>query len=98
MPYQRQKLVDKLSGDITNHPHQKVPTTSYGLKQSPRAWFERFEKTVKSYGYTQNQADHTMFFKHYGDGKKAILIVYVDDIIITGNDRGEIEELKRKLA
>lgn len=31
-----------------------------GLKQSPRAWFERFGKAVKSYGYQQSQADHTM--------------------------------------
>jgi len=60
-------------------------------------WFERF-KVVKDYGYTQSQADHTMFFENSGDDKKAILIVYVDDIIITGDDRGEIKELKRKLA
>ena len=39
-----------------------------------------------------------MFFKHSNDGERAILIVYVDDIIMTGDDRGEIDELKRKLA
>ena len=70
----------------------------YGLKQSPRAWFERFGKAVKSYGYIQSEADHTLFFKHASDGKKEILIVYVDDIILTGDAKGEIEELKRRLA
>ena len=36
----------------------------YGLKQSPRAWFERFGKVMKKFGYNQSQRDHTLFFKH----------------------------------
>ena len=36
-------------------------------------------------GYTQGQADHTLFIKHSNDGKIVILIVYVDDIIVIGN-------------
>ena len=70
----------------------------YGLKQSPRAWFERFGKAVKSYDYIQSQADHTLFFKHSKIDKLAILIVYVDDIIMTGDDSTEIVEFKRKLT
>jgi len=76
----------------------RLKKSLYGLKQSPRAWFERFGKAVKSYGYIQSQADHTLFFKHASDGNKAILIVYVDDIMMIGDDNGEIEELKRRLA
>lgn len=41
----------------------------YGLKQSLRAWFERFLKAVKAQGYYQSQADHTMFYKHSEKGK-----------------------------
>ena len=37
----------------------------YGLKQSPRAWFDRFTKVVKRYGYSQCQSDHTLFVKHF---------------------------------
>ena len=70
----------------------------YGLKQSPRAWFERFGKAVISYGFVQSQADHTMFYKHSINNKVAILIVYVDDIILTGNDETELAVLKKKLA
>ena len=36
----------------------------YGLKQSPRAWFECFGKAVIHHEYCQSQADHTMFYKH----------------------------------
>ena len=76
----------------------RLKKSLYGLKQSPRAWFERFEKIVTSYGFLQSQADHTIFYKHSKDGKVAILIVYVDDIILTGNNETELAVLKQKLA
>ncbi|KAI3421371.1 uncharacterized protein J3R85_012404 [Psidium guajava] len=76
----------------------KLKKSLYGLKQSPRAWFERFGKVIKRYGYTQGQADHTMFYKHSKEGKVAILIVYVDDIVLTGDSYDELEKLKGRLA
>ncbi|KAK8990121.1 hypothetical protein V6N11_008637 [Hibiscus sabdariffa] len=69
----------------------------YGLKQSPRAWFERFTKVILRNGYKQSLAGHTLFLKEHSNGKKAILLVYVDDIIITGDDEGEIAKLKQLL-
>ena len=53
---------------------------------------------INHYGYTQSQVDHTMFYKHLDEGKVAILIVYVDDIVLTGDDCSELERLKGKLA
>ena len=76
----------------------KLKKSLYGLKQSPRAWFERFGKAVKSHGYHQSQVDHTMFYKHLEKGKISILIVYVDDIILTGDDLEELADLKRRMA
>ena len=75
----------------------KLKKALYGLKQSPRAWFDRFNRFVKSLGYTQAQSDHTLFVKH-SHNKVCILIVYVDDIIITGDDAVEISQLKKVLA
>ncbi|KAL0451458.1 UNVERIFIED_CONTAM: Retrovirus-related Pol polyprotein from transposon TNT 1-94 [Sesamum latifolium] len=60
----------------------------YGLKQSPRAWFGRFTKSMKSFGYKQSNSDHTLFLKHNKE-KVTALIVYVDDMIVTGNDPEE---------
>ena len=76
----------------------KLKKSLYGLNQSPRAWFDRFTKAVKRCGYQQSQADHTLFYKHSTMGKIAILIVYVDDIILTGNDAEELKALKKFLA
>ena len=70
----------------------------YGLKQSPRAWFENFSSTLISARYSQSEGDHTLFFKHGQDSKLAILIVYVDDIIVTGDDVKENGNLKRHLT
>lgn len=70
----------------------------YGLKQSPRGWFDRFSKTVKGHSYTQAQTDHTLFFKKSRDGRISILIVYVDDILLTGDDSAEAKRMKQVLA
>ncbi|RVW65650.1 Retrovirus-related Pol polyprotein from transposon RE1 [Vitis vinifera] len=76
----------------------KLQKSLYGLKQSPRAWFDRFTKAVLKLGYKQGQADHTLFVKKSHAGKMAILIVYVDDIILSGNDMEELQNLKKYLS
>ncbi|RVW64923.1 Retrovirus-related Pol polyprotein from transposon RE1 [Vitis vinifera] len=43
----------------------------------------------------KNQADHTLFVKKSHAGKMAMLIVYVDDIILSGNDMEELQNLKK---
>ncbi|RVW64572.1 Retrovirus-related Pol polyprotein from transposon TNT 1-94 [Vitis vinifera] len=103
-----------LNGDLEEEVYMDIPagleTTSnfnkvcrlrkslYGLKQSPRAWFERFTKVVKGYGFVQCQSDHTLFLKHFPEGKLAIIIVYVDDIILTGDHEEKIDLLKKLLT
>ena len=76
----------------------KLKKSLHGLKQSPRTWFDRFASTLTANGYLQCQADHTLFAKGGSRGKMAILIVYVDDIILTRDDSEEILKLKKLLA
>ena len=49
-------------------------------------------------GYRQSRGDHTLFFKHLGKGKVTTLLAYVDDIIVTGDDVEEQQDLNRKLS
>jgi Reverse transcriptase (RNA-dependent DNA polymerase) len=44
----------------------RLKKSLYGLKQSPRAWFDRFRKTMVGMGYRQTNADHTVFFRRHG--------------------------------
>ena len=76
----------------------KLKKALYGLKQSPRAWFERFSRAMQKFGYNQSQADHTLFIKRSLQRKVTALIVYVDDMVLTGNDEEEIQRLKQSLA
>ncbi|KAL5840222.1 hypothetical protein ACOSQ4_012830 [Xanthoceras sorbifolium] len=76
----------------------KLKKSLYGLKQSPRAWFDRFSKVLTKCGYTQGQADHTLFIKRSATGRISILIVYVDDIVLTENYVEEMVTLKGLLA
>ena len=75
----------------------KLQRALYGLKQSPQVWFGRFSLAMKKYGFKQSNSDHTLFIKHKV-GKVTVLIVYVDDMIITGNDEEEITRLQKELA
>ena len=70
----------------------------YGLKQSPRAWFGMFAKVIIANSYKQIQGDHTLFIKHSISRGVTTLIVYVDDIIVTVNDKKEKNTLKQCLA
>jgi hypothetical protein len=74
----------------------KLQKALYGLKQSPRAWFGWFSLAMKKYGFKQSNSDHTLFLKHQGKMLIALLI-YVDDMIITGND-DEISSLQEHLV
>lgn len=91
------ELPPGFDGEKKNGKVCRLRKSLYGLKQSPRAWFDRFAKAIRRQEYQQAQADHTLFYRHK-NGKTTILIVYVDDIILTGDDIMEMDRLKKALT
>ena len=75
----------------------KLRHSSYGLKQSPRAWFGRFSSVVQKFGMTRNTSDHSVFYHHTLSGQCIYMIVYVDNIVITNSDKDGIRKLKQHL-
>ncbi|XP_057993063.1 uncharacterized mitochondrial protein AtMg00810-like, partial [Hevea brasiliensis] len=65
----------------------------YGLKQSPRAWFGRFSEAIQEFGMQKSKCDHLVFYRQSEVGL-ILLVVYVDDIVITGSDSAGISSLK----
>ena len=69
----------------------------YGLKQSPQAGLGQFSSMVQEFGMTRSTIDHSVFYHHTSSGQCIYLIVYVDNIIITGNDHDGIQRSKQHL-
>ena len=63
----------------------KLRKANYGLKQAPRAWNSRFANFVKSLGFKCSDSDTSLFIFNNG-ARKAYLLLYVDDIILTASD------------
>ena len=69
----------------------------YGLKQAPRAWFAKFSSTISRLGYLVSYYDFVLFL-HHTDKEIILLLLYVDDMIIIGDDLSGIQELKDFLS
>ena len=69
----------------------------YGLKQAPRAWFEKFTTVITSFGFSSSEYDSALFIRCTSVGR-IMLSLYVDDMIITGDDIDGIAVLKSELA
>ncbi|KAI5332286.1 hypothetical protein L3X38_022415 [Prunus dulcis] len=62
----------------------RIHKAIYGLKQAPRAWFHQFSSFIIQYGFTQSCADQSMFvYRH--SSQMMVLLLYVVDIVLTGN-------------
>ncbi|RVX04671.1 Retrovirus-related Pol polyprotein from transposon TNT 1-94 [Vitis vinifera] len=63
----------------------KLQRSIYGLKQASRSWNIRFNEAIKSYGFEQNLGEPCVY-KQIGGDKVVFLVLYVDDILLIGND------------
>ena len=75
----------------------KLKRGLYGLKQAPRTWFERLANYLKIVGFKQSLADALVFIMN-GKNDIIIIVLYVDDLIITSSNDGLIYETKMKLS
>lgn len=76
----------------------KLEQIFYRLKQSPRAWFGYFGLAMRKYGFQKNQLGSYFFFFKHQQGKIIVLIIYVDNMIIAGDDTKEISKLQKQLG
>lgn len=69
----------------------------YGLKQAPRAWYDELKTFLLQLGFKNSVADTALFVLQQGN-TLIYLLVYVDDIVVTGNDKTMVEKVLTSLA
>jgi Reverse transcriptase (RNA-dependent DNA polymerase) len=83
---QPQGFIDSAHPDYDCLLHKSL----YELKQEPRAWFEKFSNTLLHMGFKHSSYVPSLFLHHHQDHITLILI-YVDDLIVTGSDSAHIQ-------
>nr|GEZ07058.1 retrotransposon protein, putative, Ty1-copia subclass [Tanacetum cinerariifolium] len=75
----------------------KLKRSIYGLKQASRQWNKRFDDEIKKFGFTQNRDEPCVYLKASGSNI-TFLILYVDDILIMGNNILMLQSVKSYLG
>ncbi|OMO64840.1 Integrase, catalytic core [Corchorus capsularis] len=74
----------------------KLKKSLYGLRYASRNWYHKFTKALENVGFRQSKADHSLFFYDKCETFLTALI-YVDDVILAGNNGDKIQEVKSYL-
>jgi hypothetical protein len=75
----------------------KLKKSLYGLKQSPRMCYQKFDTYMLGLGFTRRKEDHCVYFKLIGD-HLIYLVLYVDDMLLIGNNTKNIQDVKTQLS
>jgi len=70
----------------------KLQRSLYGLRQASRQWYAKLSQFLLSHKYTSSSADHYLFL-HRNSPNITTILVYVDDLVLTGNDHEEIAHI-----
>ena len=73
----------------------KLKKSLYGLKQTPRLWYMKFDSFMHRIGFKRCEANYCCYVK-FSDNSYIILLLYVDNILIAGSSIEELNNLKNK--
>ena len=71
----------------------KLQRSIYGLKQASRSWNIRFDQAITSFGF-EKSPDEPCVYKRIQAQKVVFLVLYVDDILLIGNDKQVLSGVK----
>nr|GFB76145.1 zinc finger, CCHC-type [Tanacetum cinerariifolium] len=94
--YMKQPKGFVMSGN--EHKVCKLVKSLYGLKQTPKQWHQKFDEVVLSSGFHLNQSHKCVYSKFDNFGKRVIICLYVDDMVIFGTDQNQVDKTKKFLS
>ena len=74
----------------------KLKRSLYGLRESPRSWYDCFDKFIKSLGFAKSKYDYCLFVKEE-NGKIIYILLFVDDLLICCIDKDIVTKVKIEL-
>ncbi|CAH9051730.1 unnamed protein product [Cuscuta epithymum] len=74
----------------------KLQKSLYGLRQASRNWYHKFTQALIGTGFRQSRADHSLFIFRQGN-INTFALIYVDDVLLVGNDVSHISTVKNYL-
>ena len=74
-----------------------IKKSIYGLKQSSRKWYLKFGESLAKLGFSRSLYDSCVFIKRQENKTPTYLLLYVDDMLISGVDADEIKVVKAQL-
>ncbi|KAI5335210.1 hypothetical protein L3X38_025343 [Prunus dulcis] len=97
---QEELYMDQLEGFVSktkSHKVRKLEKSIYGLNQASRSWNFRFAKAIKSFDFSHN-GDETCVYKKVSRSAVVFLVLYINDILLFGNDIGILSSVKMWLS
>lgn len=74
----------------------KLLKALYGLRQAPRAWYAKLNSCLESLSFKRCPSEHAVYTRQEGEDKM-IVAVYVDDLLVIGNNVSMIEKFKQQM-
>ena len=74
----------------------RLKKSLYGLKKAPRAWYAKMDSFLLDTGFCRCHSDPNVYTKKVGN-HLIILVLYVDDLILTGSDPKLLTHVKSSL-
>ena len=70
----------------------------YGLKQAARDWYKSLADFLREQGFERSKNDYCLFVKPDSEGNWLYVLAWVDDLIVCGNTKEQVEKLKQDFA
>jgi len=83
---------------LKGHEHKVLHLVKalYGLRQAPRARYSKLDASLLKLGFTRSTSEHVVYLRGQSD-RRLVVGVYVDDLVITGDNHSDIDKFKEEM-